>query len=271
MCTDKVSLKMAEDENPLDISYSLRIGTSVYHVLGERRRSRRNEYDYYVVDDKLIRSKSNKKSTRPRYIVDKPSSKVKKEPRASSPPERVPVETEEIKHALVETMEELEERLVRTIRQELEKVRLEAISTQTEREKARRDEGKRLKELFDEQNKTLSATLEQQQEQARTTSTSSVDAAIAKALEMQQNQQQQLVNKEDLQELETKLTGKIQEMVDGYKKIKIYNDLEIRALPQSVLNQHKQIVHNQESKNDAGSSDKHSSTKPKQTPANTST
>ena len=220
---------------------------------------------------KLIRSKSKTKSTRPRYIVDEPSSKGKKKPCVSVPSKMAPLDTEEIKHALVETMETLEEKLVQTIKQEFEKVRLEVVLTQEEGEQARRDEQKQFKELFDEHKETLSAVLEQQQEQAKTTSASRIEAAIIKALEMQQNQQQQLVSKDDIQELEIKLTGKIQEMVDGYKKIKIYNDLDMRALSQTVVNQHKQIPQRQQSEIDAELSNKHSSTKRKQTPVNTST
>ena len=263
MCAGKNIFQMTERSNPLDISYSLRIGTTVYHVLGKRRKSRRNKYDYYVVDEKLIRSKSSKKSTRPRYVVDEPSGKGKKVPRVSSPPKTASVDTEEIKHALVETMEELEEKLVQTIKQELEKVRLEAVSTQGEKKQAQRDEEKRFKELFTEQKETLSAILEQQQEEAKITSASRIEAAITRAFEMQENQQQQLVSKDDIQELENKLTGKIQEMVDNYKKIKIHNDLEMRALSQTVVNQHKQIPQSQESEIDAESSNKHSANKKK--------
>ena len=271
MCADKVTSKTTEDESPLDISYSLRIGTSVYHVLGKRRKSRRNKYDYYVVDEKFIRSKSNKRAIRPRYIVDQPSRKPEKKPHDPSPATAAPMATEEIKHALSETMDDLEERLVQTIKQELGKVRLEAVSTQKERETARRDEEKRLKELFDEQKETMSTILKQQEEQTKATSASRIEAAITKALEVQQSQQQQLVSKEDILELENKLTGKIQEMVDGYKKIKIYNDLDMPALSQSVLSQHKKLQQSQESKIGAESSKKNSSTNTKKMPAGTST
>jgi hypothetical protein len=254
---------MTERENPLDIDYSLRIGTSVYHVLGKRRKSQRSKYDYYVVDEKLIRSESNKKPKRPRYIVDEPNRKVKEPSRVLSPPKSAPMDIEEIKH----TLEELEERFIRTMKEELQKARLEAETTQQEREKAQRAQEKRLKELFDEQKQTLSAILEQQQEQIKTTAADRIEAAVIKALESQQNQQQQAVSKEDIQGLENKLSGKIQEMVDGYKKIKIYNDLDIRALPYSDLNVRKQMQQRQESKTDAESSENRSSTKTKQAPA----
>jgi hypothetical protein len=168
-------------------------------------------------------------------------------------------------------MEELEERLVQIIKKELQKARLEAETTQEERKKAQREEEKRLQELFDEQKQTLLTTLEQQQEQAKITVANHIEAAVIKALESQQNQQQQAVSKEDIQELENKLSGQIQEMVDGYKKIKIYNDLDIRALPHSDLNQRKQMQQRQESKTDAESSSNRSSTKTKQTSADTFT
>lgn len=262
---------MAKRENPLDIDYSLRIGTSVYHVLGKRRKSRQTKYDYYVVDEKLIRSKSNKNPTRPRYFVDEQGKKVKKPTRVPSPPKPAPVNIEDIKHAVVETMEELEERLVQTLKQELEKVRLEAETTQKDRKTAQRDEEKRLEKLFDDQKQTLSTILKQHEEQVKTTSASRIEAAVTKAFESQQNQQQPAVSKEDLQELENKLSGKIQEMVDGYRKIKIYNDLDMPALAHSGLNELKQIHQRQESKTDAGSSNKRSSTKTKQVPVDTST
>ncbi len=168
-------------------------------------------------------------------------------------------------------MEELEERLVQTIKQELQNARLETDTTREEREKAQRDEEKRLRELFDEQKRTLSAILKQQQEQAKTTSADHIEAAVIKALESQQNKQQQAVSKDDIQELENKLSGKIQDLVDGYKKIKIYNDLDIRALPYSDLNEHKQMQQRQKSKTDAESSNNRSSTKSKQTSADTFT
>jgi hypothetical protein len=268
---------MAERENPLDIDYSLRIGTSIYHVLGKRRKSRGSQYDYYVMDEKLIRSKSNKQPTRPRYIVDEPDRNAKE------PPKSTPVDVEEIKHALVETMEAEREKILASLRATVVEENEAAAQANQKREmqsadlirrtiretlSAQKDEERRLKELFDEQKQTMSAILEQQQEQAKTTSADRIEAAVIKALESQQNQQQQSVSKEDIQELENKLSRKIQEMVDGYKKIKIYNDLDIRAFP---YNEFKQMQQEQKSKTDAESSNNRSSTKTKQAPADTST
>ena len=59
------------------------------------------------------------------------------------------------------TMEQLEERLVQTIQQELEKARSEAERTERERKKAQKEEI-RLKKMFDEQKNTLTNMLEEQ-------------------------------------------------------------------------------------------------------------
>jgi hypothetical protein len=108
---------MAERENPLDIDYSLRIGTSLYHVLGKRRKGRKTKYDYYVMDDKLVRSKSNRKSSRPRYIVDDPDNEKKKPPRVhSASPKRTQVDAEEMKKILDETMDAEREKIVVALR-----------------------------------------------------------------------------------------------------------------------------------------------------------
>ena len=110
---------MSEDEevhprrkprrNPLDIDYSLKIGTSVYHVLGKRHGRRRGEFDYYVMDDVLIRSQPRGSSQRPRYIVDEPR---RKKNRHSPSPKASQLDIGEIKQALVETMENERKRIL---------------------------------------------------------------------------------------------------------------------------------------------------------------
>lgn len=44
----------------LDINYSLKIGTSIYHVMGKRKGDRKGNYDYYVLDDKLVQTRAPK-------------------------------------------------------------------------------------------------------------------------------------------------------------------------------------------------------------------
>ena len=79
------------------------------------------------------------------------------------------------------------------------------------------------------------------------------------------------MSKKDIEELENKLTEKIQELVNSDKNIKIYNDLDIRALAYTKLTNRKQMQLTQESKTDDESTDNDSSTKTKQAPTDDST
>lgn len=255
---------MAGRESPLDIAYSLRIGTSIYHVLGKRRKGRKTQYDYYVMEDKFIRSKSNRKSSRPRYIVDEPNEK-KKPPR-----KRTALDAKEMKKILDEVMDAEREKIVaslraavaeenqaayeanrdkdrtstdlikRTVREALniQKESLASIEEkfvqtigqeiQKDKDKSRKEEDKRMKELFAEQNQALIDTLNQNQQKTTAASLERIKTVIAETIQAQKEQDKP-VSHQDLQNLEAKLIEIIHQMAPKYKSIKLFDDINLHV------------------------------------------
>ena len=250
-------------KNPLDIDYSLKIGTSVYHVLGKRRGQRRGELDYYVMDDTLIRSNPKGTSRRPRYIVDEPRPKKKIPP----PPPTPKLNIKDIRQALAEIMEEerqkivaaiakendsvakaneerhrsmvdsiekemketpiaiqnLKKKLVGIIEQEFEKISSQSENLRDDLKKARGDERKQLTELLNEQKVEFLAEILQQQK-AATESINSIKSEVTGALRKQQGQQTQVDN--NIKAVNEKLEEISKQIANQYANIRIANDLD---------------------------------------------
>ena len=265
---------MSEDEevhprrkprrNPLDIDYSLKIGTSVYHVLGKRHGRRRGEFDYYVMDDVLIRSQPRGSSQRPRYIVDEPR---RKKNRHSPSPKASQLDIGEIKQALVETMENERKRILEEFRAELKgqfKIATEADNErhqssnnliQDSLRKARDAQNESTTTAINDLNTELVSVTEElkefrsdskkaqkrldqlftEQQKALSAagkpshdSTSApiarIESAVTKALQSQRDQNTAI--EQDIKTLNDKLEDMMEQMKNQYSNIKIANDLD---------------------------------------------